>query len=57
MEKSWEISGAAADWTMTVSIVGLGGADLPQPDFDGLVEHFRTVIDLAEALWQLRQVG
>lgn len=57
MEKTWEIGGAVANWTMTVSIVGLEDADLPLPDFEGLVEHFRTVIDLAETLWQLRQVG
>ncbi|MCE6999427.1 hypothetical protein LZG04_32140 [Saccharothrix sp. S26] len=57
MEKTWEISGAAANWTMTVSILELRDADLPPPDFEGLVEHFRTVIDLTEALWQLRQLG
>ena len=57
VEKTWEISGAAANWTMTVSILELEDTDLPLPDFEGLVEHFRTVIDLAETLWQLRQVG
>ncbi|MEU4446361.1 hypothetical protein AB0K14_17790 [Actinosynnema sp. NPDC050801] len=73
MQKTWEISGAAANWTMTVSILepedaadaeGTGGTDLSPPDgpdplrdFEGLVEHFRTLVDLTEALWQLRQVG
>ena len=57
VEKTWEISGAAANWTMTVSILGLEDGDLALPDFEGLVEHFRTVIDLTETLWQLRQVG
>ncbi|GAB2981337.1 hypothetical protein [Saccharothrix stipae] len=70
MEKTWEISGAAANWTMTVSILepeyaedtggtGLVPPDKPDPlrDFEGLVEHFRTLVDLTEALWQLRQVG
>lgn len=57
MEKTWEIRGAAANWTMTVSILELQDVDLSLPDFEGLVEHFRTVIDLNETLWQLRQVG
>ncbi|NUT51185.1 MAG: hypothetical protein HOV94_28355 [Saccharothrix sp.] len=55
MEKSWEITGATATWKMTVEIgEGVFEREL---DFDGLAEHFRTLVDLGDAYWRLNQVG
>lgn len=67
VEKTWEISGVAANWKMTVAILEPDcvepdlapppGPPEPSPDFEGLVEHFRTLVGMAEAQWQLDQLG
>lgn len=64
MEKTWKISGSAATWTMTVTIgpPDLYDTDSPQPqpdqpDFDGLADHFRTLVEMTEAHVQLSQLG
>ncbi|WP_158844433.1 hypothetical protein [Saccharothrix deserti] len=66
MEKTWKISGAAATWKMTVAILPPEYDDLdpppsdqpePRPDFDGLVDHFHTLVEMTEAHLQLDQLG
>jgi hypothetical protein len=65
MEKTWKIRGSAATWKMTVTILpadieAVTGAfpeeSEPRPDFDGLADHFHTLVDLTEAQLQLEQL-
>jgi hypothetical protein len=48
-------------WTMTVTIAPPDHDDTvlpqPQPDFDGLSDHFRTLVEMNEAHVQLSQLG
>lgn len=62
VEKTWEISGVTGTWKMTVVLDPEDTdppppAQRPEPDFEGLVEHFRTLIDLSDAHWRLDQLG
>ena len=62
VEKTWEITGLTGTWKMTVAILDPEDPDLPpqekpEPEFEGLVEHFRTLVDLTDAHWRLDQLG
>ncbi|GAA3842901.1 hypothetical protein GCM10022243_06700 [Saccharothrix violaceirubra] len=61
MQKSWKIAGVHADWTLTVDIVPPEtDGDEPlgkltrNPDFNNLVGHFRTIVEMNEALQDLQ---
>jgi hypothetical protein len=62
VEKTWEITGVTGTWKMTVAL-DPEDTDLPpapegaEPDFEGLVEHFRTLVDLSDAHRRLDQLG
>ncbi|WP_447004341.1 hypothetical protein ACRAKI_32705 [Saccharothrix isguenensis] len=65
MEKTWQISGSAATWKMTVAILPPDIEPLtgpppvlpePRPDFDGLADHFHTLVEMTEAHLQLEQL-
>ncbi|GGP70596.1 hypothetical protein [Saccharothrix coeruleofusca] len=58
--RSWKISGVYATWVMTVELLppDLDEDDpppepCPEPNFDALAGHFRTLVEMAEALKRL----
>ncbi|MBB5955060.1 hypothetical protein FHS29_001630 [Saccharothrix tamanrassetensis] len=53
MEQTWKITGTYADWHLAVKILPPDtdepAAPPPTPNLDALAEHFRTVVEMAEA--------
>jgi hypothetical protein len=52
MEQTWNISGADAEWSMTVAQAPdpeVNLPDWPQYHFEGLARHFADLVDQAEA--------
>lgn len=56
MELSWTVRGGYANWTLTVSTAPPDHGeehDWPATPFTQLLTHFRTVVDLLEAVHEL----
>ncbi|MBW4716147.1 hypothetical protein [Saccharothrix obliqua] len=58
MRQTWQISGAFADWRLTVAIVPPDGAPVhPEPDLEPLAEHFRVLAEMVEAHHELDRLA
>ncbi len=61
MQQTWQISGIAANWQLTVTILpphhGCCDNELPTPDLEPLAEHFRVLTEMVEAHHELDRLA
>ncbi|MEU5691142.1 hypothetical protein [Actinosynnema sp. NPDC020468] len=64
MHQQWKINGVYATWTVSIDVTAPDTTEDPDPtpetltrtpNFEGLVHHFRSIVDMNEALQELNR--